>query len=590
MSAPRYNVAVLMLDDVNPDGWNKMARLIGRVIPDDGPGNWVDFPHFYVNYALCGPSRFSFFTGRYVRHLQVFSHFNAQGTTLDTDGPWNGHSTPDPASVAVGETNHGLHTLPVFLQSVGYTCAGFGKYMNEFPFMLGDTYTPHGYAWNDWVLDDHSRKYETSPPSASVHAAHTGPDYFNYVRMKNGVTSSHTTTDSWSTTGTNQSGRYINQFLGGAAPSPSSAYATDLYCKQILDYLAAAPSQPWFIYWAQRATHTPLLSLSDENVEYGVAQRHRGLNASVFTLPNGSTVPIGPQSSAFDPANFNEADISDKPSWFRATYGPGGVWTGAGGTISSTEATTLRKERAAAWRALQAVDEAVYDLVYYLTNVHTSAHPTTGVIEPTINHTVLIITNDNSFTRGENRATKKTTPYQPSVRSRLIVRHPDVHPNNGGPGQHTDNALVSMVDLAPMICAIAGARPTRAFDGMDVTRRLLDPTVNWRREVRGAFNATAGDLTDVPHHSWIITQEPYDSTAKAQFSQLYKYILIPAKQDIVDLNGAPAYNGPGNWTVPEAEAYDLTADPGEMTNFANDPTKAALVGELATRRQRLFSV
>jgi hypothetical protein len=152
-----------------------------------------------------------------------------------------------------------------------------------------------------------------------------------------------------------------------------------------------------------------------------------------------------------------------------------------------------------------------------------------------------------------------------------------------------------MLDLAPTICEIAGVRPTRAFDGMSMIRRILNPAAGWRRDLRFEYNAVVG--ARVPHHSGIISMEPYNAAPKAPGSQLYSYVLIPPTNQILDVDGQPAYQGEGNWTTPEVEVYDLTADPHQMANLvnpgtgvANNPANQGIVNTLGQRRQRVVSV
>jgi arylsulfatase A-like enzyme len=121
----RPNIVVILTDDQSfdtlPSTPPAMPYLQSQIA--DPEGNWLWFPHAFVNTPLCCPSRASILTGRYSHHTGVRN--NGQGALLD-------------------ESN----TLPVWLHEAGYTTALIGKYLNRYSFDRGP-YVPPG--WDRWV-------------------------------------------------------------------------------------------------------------------------------------------------------------------------------------------------------------------------------------------------------------------------------------------------------------------------------------------------------------------------------------------------------------------------------------------------------
>jgi hypothetical protein len=619
-NAPRYNVVVIATDDLNFDAWPRCRRMMSRL---DSPGQSVYIPFEYANYALCGPSRYTLFTGRFARHLGAHSHGKAY--------------SDDDDYMRMVEERVRYHYLSWWLKQSGYVCGLFGKYINRWPFELGDFAVPPGWAWSDIVVDDstlsdlannttgaafrgHDPKLSdnvTIDPTyvcgdhgiaghwdlSHVDRGHDGPDHFAYWRNLNGVlkfegndglnpssapagwTESGTNPDrggvtttspakTWTSIGTNQTGRVLG-----------TSYSTDLFSKKLQDWIAsvaasASQATPFFAWVGLHAPHRQLLS-TDEAYEYGVAWRHRGLSHAAFD----ETTNI---SNFVDGPGFNQAagaTWDKKPAWLKATY-PNPMPAQGGGTpgphspgtagFNDANVLTMHREQVATWRCMQAVDELVYDLVQLLVATPSPRDPTKTLRDDT----VVIVVNDQGYTRGTNRALAKTTPYEPSIRSGMWIRYPGL-PASGRPGplanNQTINDLVSHCDLAPTIAEIAGVKPSHAFDGMSLVPLILDGNTPWRRELRGEFNPTA-DNNDVPKHAWVIANYPDNN-------QRYKYVELKASAGTQYV--PPPGTGP---FAAEDELYDLTADPGETDNLTNSGALARVKSDMQTRLSRLHSV
>ena len=143
------------------------------------------------------------------------------------------------------------------------------------------------------------------------------------------------------------------------------------------------------------------------------------------------TVNAGrPESLAFD-----EADVTDKPSWIRAKD-----------RMTDTEIATRIDKRNQRLETLKSVDDQVGRIVDALRTNRVLAN------------TLIIVTSDNGFLLGEHRIQfGKNYPYNESVRLPLFIR---------GPGFRTRqlDMPVSTVDIAPTIAQAAGAQPRGSFE------------------------------------------------------------------------------------------------------------------------------
>jgi len=193
--------------------------------------------------------------------------------------------------------------------------------------------------------------------------------------------------------------------------------------------------------------------------------------------------------------------------------------------------------------------------------------------------TLVLFTSDN----GRPFPRCKTTVYDSGVRTPLIARWPG-HVKAGG----TCGRLVSAVDMAPTIAAVAGLPAAPSFQGRSFAALLTNPAGPAVREF--AFS----------EHNW----HDYDAHDRGVRSERFRYV----RNTYTDLPSTPpadAVTGPtfqamrklrdaGRLTPaqisvfvkprPAEELYDLDADPHELTNLAGE---AKYAGELAKLRAAL---
>jgi arylsulfatase A-like enzyme len=94
-------------------------------------GTWLNFTHAAVEVPMCCPSRASILTGRYSSEVGVRT--NSEGQNLDD-----------------------TRTIATVLRAAGYRTGLAGKYLNNFPWSLPNTYVPPG--WDYWRADGSAAK------------------------------------------------------------------------------------------------------------------------------------------------------------------------------------------------------------------------------------------------------------------------------------------------------------------------------------------------------------------------------------------------------------------------------------------------
>jgi arylsulfatase A-like enzyme len=284
-------------------------------------------------------------------------------------------------------------------------------------------------------------------------------------------------------------------------------YQTDVLAAKAEEILRsrAGAGQPFFLTVAPIAPH--LERIGREQTPPRPAPRHRGKFAAE-ALPSETS--------------FDEADVADKPAH-----------------ISRRPRLTPAKRAhiTEIYRAQLASLLAVDDLVERLVN----ALDATGQLD----NTVIVFTSDNGFFLGEHRVSEgKYLPYEESIRVPLIIR------GGGFPAGAHVAQMVSNVDLAPTIVALAGARARRAMDGRPLLPLALDPD---QGKDRTLLIEGYGEGKDKP---------PFAAVRDPRwFYAEYK-------------------NG-------DRELYDLQSDPAELRSLHADPASAAVRQDLARRLVRL---
>jgi arylsulfatase A-like enzyme len=199
------------------------------------------------------------------------------------------------------------------------------------------------------------------------------------------------------------------------------------------------------------------------------------------------------------------------------------AWVRALPPLGAADIEAMREAKRRSFETLLAVDEAVRRIVEALRE--------RGELE----ETVIVFTSDNGLAFGEHRWDRKSCPYEECIRVPLLVRVP-------GLAHRVEPALVSAVDLAPTILDLVNVRPGGPLDGAS-RAPLLRGGPPPPQEVYLEF----GGDPRVP--AWQALRRP---------GWLY-----------VELSTG------------ERELYDLRRDPFELANLARDPSRAAIVADMA---------
>ena len=201
-------------------------------------------------------------------------------------------------------------------------------------------------------------------------------------------------------------------------------YQTDVYARQANRFLrrTGRRDDPFFLTVATSAPHGEQRLHSSGHNPRG-ARRHRGAFES-------ARFPTGP--------SFNEADVSDKPSFIAGLP-----------RISRRDRVALKRRYRDRLTSLLAVDELVGGLIARLRR------------DGRLSDTLVIFTSDNGYLLGEHRAIGKDVVYDASARVPLLMRAPGL-PRGGV------RSPVGNIDLAATIHDFTGVAPLLAQDGLSL--------------------------------------------------------------------------------------------------------------------------
>ncbi|MEM7809861.1 MAG: sulfatase [Planctomycetota bacterium] len=194
-------------------------------------------------------------------------------------------------------------------------------------------------------------------------------------------------------------------------------------------------------------------------------------------------------------------------------------------------------------RCVRGVDDNVGKLIDYLR--------TSGLID----NTVIVYTSDQGMMLGEHDYIDKRWMYEESMRMPLLVRLP------GGPRGTVSDALVSNVDFAQTILALAGVEAPRFMQGRDLTSKIRDGKPD------------GGNQAAVYYRYWMHMRyhdNPAHLGIRTANEKLIFFYGLP-------LGAAGAVDTP---TEPYWEYYDLESDPHEMKNAIDDPSYRSRIEEM----------
>jgi arylsulfatase A-like enzyme len=211
---------------------------------------------------------------------------------------------------------------------------------------------------------------------------------------------------------------FVDQGVPMRVSDAPASYATAFFADRAVAFIDAVPvDRPFFLYFAPSAPHSPFTPAPGD--------------AGAF---DGVRLPV--------PPSVTEADRSDKPRWVarKRPYTP-------------PEIARLQDERREQRETLLGMDDAVRRIVEALRH------------RGELDRTVIVYLTDNGFAFGEHGIRGKRCPYEPCVHTPLAVRVP-------GRASGTVEGVVSNIDLAPTLLALADARAGSQLDGTSFARAL----------------------------------------------------------------------------------------------------------------------
>jgi N-acetylglucosamine-6-sulfatase len=371
-----------------------------------------------------------------------------------------------------GNLKDPANVLPAWLQGAGYRTAHVGKFLNGYESSVPNRAQP-APGWNEWHTTLEPRRYYDYEMSLNGNVAYFGKRDDNYVtRVLNRIAVN-----------------LIQRYASGSQP---------LYLH--LDHFAPHNGQP------DRTKRCAKAPVPDQ------------LDKSLFL-----TDPL-PR-----PPSFNEADMSDKPSFMQRRS-----------PLTSTQIADIERRYRCERASLRAVDRGVGQIYQALSAA--------GALE----RTLLIFTGDNGWYYGEHRLDGgKTLAYEEAARVQLIMRAP---PELYGPAVSEVGKAVGNIDLAPTVLEAAGATPCvsstqcRVLDGRSLLGLVQGDTAGWP-EARGIL---------------LEFQKGTDTAAETK-TCAYEGLRVASQLYLVHTS-VPGTDSRLCLPANEVEHYDLVADPYQLDN------------------------
>jgi arylsulfatase B len=233
----RPNVVFIVADDL---GYGELGSYGGREIPtphlDSLAAGGVRFTQGYVTASYCAPSRAALLTGRYQ-------------TRFGYEGNPTGALNADPR-IGLPATER---TVAARLRDVGYATGLVGKWH------LGGTppFHPQRRGFDSFFGFLHEGHYYVPPPWQGV------TTWLRRRALPDGGKGRWHSPDGrivWTTHMGNLEPDYDadNPLLRGSQPVNEAANLTDVFTREAVDFVQRHARQPFFLYLAYNAVHSPL--------------------------------------------------------------------------------------------------------------------------------------------------------------------------------------------------------------------------------------------------------------------------------------------------------------------------------------------
>ncbi len=248
-------------------------------------------------------------------------------------------------------------------------------------------------------------------------------------------------------------------------------YITDILGTYSISFVedAVAQRKPWILLYTPIAPHEP-------------------------AVPDFQDLDLYTDLEPYRPPSFNEADVSDKPDWFKTKE-----------LLTEEEIAKIDTFRREQILCMVSLDRAIGKLIDRLED------------KGALDNTVIIFLSDNGKFWGEHRISSKNSFYEEAIKVPFAIRYPPLIPE-----AYTESRMVANIDIAPTIYDLAKIKPPSDMDGVSLVP-LLTGTDNWRDSLliegwppRGIFAAlhtekyvyaeTLGDKTEF----YDLENDPYE--------------------------------------------------------------------------------
>jgi N-acetylglucosamine-6-sulfatase len=232
------------------------------------------------------------------------------------------------------------------------------------------------------------------------------------------------------------------------------------------------------------------------------------------TAPHDPSTPAPRDAHTFDGVSgprlpsFDEADVSDKPSWIRRLS-----------SLTSDQIAAIDERHERRVESLQTVDDLVEGVIKTLNDANV------------MSNTYIFFTSDNGFHHGEHRIPKqKWRPYEEDIHMPLAVRGPGIAAGS------TTYKMALGTDFLPTFTDLAGVPRPAYVDGRSLRPMLHGSVTTWRSAVL---------LEAAAHYS-----PPYRGIRTISTGG------VPKRKYVEYVGGA-------------SELYHLDPDPHELSNSFN---------------------
>ncbi|MEV0284801.1 MULTISPECIES: sulfatase [unclassified Kribbella] len=415
-------------------------------------------------------------------------------------------------SILTGKYGHNTHVLTNSGDEGGYA-----------------SFVAHGNEDKTFVKQLHDSGYRTGMAGKYLNGLEDDPTHIppGWDDWNAGVTKSLYTGYDYTL---NENGKMVEY---GSDPDD---YQVDVVADKSVDFITDASSsgQPFFWYAAATAPHLPMAAPP----RYADNQ---------FTDDEAPHLP-----------NFQEDDVSDKPTWLRTSAAQ----------RSLTVAATNDKDHQNRMGSLLALDDMVADILATLER--------TGELD----NTYIVFTSDNGYNLGAHRLVQKMAPYEESMDVPMVITGPGV-PHG------TSDDLALSTDFAPTFLELAGLPIPSDVDGRSLAPQLRGEKVtDWRTDFLAEYGGPG------PRGNDGVYQEYVPDPASDVFSEVF-LVDLPSWSAVRDERYLYVrwYDIERDAADREYELYDLTKDPYQLDNLlateAGRTKYAEQVSRLDARLQQL---